>query len=144
MFNKKHNKIETLTGLHSLIKGEAEIKGTIRVDGRFEGHLKADWVVVGEKGYLKGDIRATGVIVGGTIEGNIFANDSLEIQSKGKVCGDVQTQKLTITEGGLFEGKSKMNKEDKQQSLSVVKTGELNQKNLSEQYSTEKKAIKSG
>jgi len=141
MFNKKNDKIETLTGINSSFKGEAEIKGTIRVDGRFEGNLKADWVVIGEKGCLKGDILATGVIVGGTIEGNVNANDSIEIQSKGKIYGDVQTQKLTITEGGLFEGKSKMYKENKQQSPPDVKTNEMNPKQVSVQYSAGKKAM---
>ena len=112
MFNKRHDKIETLIGSNSFLQGEAEIKGTIRIDGRYEGNIKADWVVIGEKGYLKGDVRAGGVIVGGTIEGNITASDSIEINAKGKVLGDVQTQRLTIIEGGLFEGHSSMKREN--------------------------------
>ncbi|NOZ25410.1 MAG: polymer-forming cytoskeletal protein [Nitrospirae bacterium] len=112
MFNKKNDRIETLIGSNTTIKGEIDIKGTIRIDGRFEGTIKADWIVIGESGYLKGDALADGVIVGGTVEGNISTRESVEINSSGKVVGDVQTQKLVIIEGGLFEGRSKMQKEE--------------------------------
>ncbi len=113
MLSKRSDKIETFIGANSSIKGEAELKGTIRIDGKFEGNIRADWVVIGEKGYMKGDIYATGVIVGGTIEGNIIASESLEIKSKGRVYGDVQTKKLTIIEGGVFEGRSRMKDQSK-------------------------------
>jgi len=112
MFNKKNDRIETLIGSNTTIKGDIEIKGTIRIDGRFEGTIKADWIVIGESGYLKGDALANGVIVGGTVEGNISTSDSVEINSSGRVFGDVQTQKLVIIEGGIFEGRSKMQKEE--------------------------------
>ncbi len=113
MFNKKNDRIETLIGSNTIIKGDIEIKGTIRIDGRFEGTIKADWIVVGENGHLKGDAFANGVIAGGTVEGNISTSESVEINSSGKVFGDVQTQKLVIIEGGIFEGHSKMQKEQK-------------------------------
>jgi cytoskeletal protein CcmA (bactofilin family) len=114
MFNKKNDRIETLIGSNTIIKGDIEIKGTIRIDGRFEGTIKADWIVVGENGHLKGDAFANGVIAGGTVEGNISTGESVEINSSGKVFGDVQTQKLVIIEGGIFEGRSKMQKEQKE------------------------------
>ncbi|MBF0519085.1 MAG: polymer-forming cytoskeletal protein [Nitrospirae bacterium] len=108
MFNKKHDRIETLIEVNSEIKGIITLKGTLRVDGYFEGNVKADWVIVGEKGHIKGDMVASGVVVGGFAEGNIHASEYIEIMSKGRVLGDVDTQKLAILEGGLFEGHSKM------------------------------------
>jgi len=114
MFNKKNDRIETLIGGNTIIKGDIEIKGTIRIDGRFEGTIKADWIVVGENGHLKGDAFANGVVAGGTVEGNISTSESVEINSSGKVFGDVQTQKLVIIEGGIFEGHSRMQKEHKE------------------------------
>ncbi|KJU85068.1 protein containing DUF583 [Candidatus Magnetobacterium bavaricum] len=108
MFGKKHDRIETLVGVSTQIKGTVELKGTLRLDGGFEGNVKADWVVVGEKGHLKGDIYANGVVVGGLVEGNIHSREYIEIMTKGKVFGDVYTTKFAILEGGLFEGHSKM------------------------------------
>ena len=113
MLGKRQDKMETFVGSNTRIRGEAEVKGSIRIDGRYEGNIRSDWVVIGEKGYMKGDIFATGVIVGGTVEGNIVASESLEIKSKGSVVGDVQTKKLTIIEGGIFQGRSIMKDEKK-------------------------------
>jgi len=113
VLGKRLDKIETFVGANTLIKGETEVKGSIRIDGTFEGNIRSDWVVIGEKGYMKGDIFAKAVIVGGKVEGNIVATDSLEIKSKGSVLGDVQTKKLTIIEGGLFEGRSIMKEQKK-------------------------------
>jgi len=113
MFNKKYDKIETIIGFNSTIKGEVHVKGTLRTDGLIEGNVKADWVVVGQKGRIKGDIHAMGILVGGSIEGNIEAKESVEIKSKGYICGDIRTQKLVIIEGGIFDGYSIMKKEEK-------------------------------
>ncbi|QWR76955.1 bactofilin family protein [Candidatus Magnetomonas plexicatena] len=113
MFTKKQDRIETLIGVNSEIKGVITLKGTLRVDGYFEGNVKADWVIVGEKGHIKGDMTANGVVVGGFAEGNIHASEYIEIMSKGRVLGDVFTQKLAIMEGGLFEGHSKMHTSSK-------------------------------
>jgi cytoskeletal protein CcmA (bactofilin family) len=112
MLSKKPDKIETMIGANSLLRGEIEVKGTLRIDGRIEGNCKADWVVAGEKGCIKGDIQANGVIVGGTVEGNITGRESVEIKSHGRVCGDIRTQKLIIIEGGVFDGNSTMKKDE--------------------------------
>jgi cytoskeletal protein CcmA (bactofilin family) len=111
MLGKRVDKVETIIGSNTRIKGEVELKGALRVDGIFEGILHADSIVIGEKGRVKGDIRASAVIIGGTIEGNVYASDYVEIKSKGKMIGDVTTKKLTIIEGGIFEGRSNMTKE---------------------------------
>ena len=110
MLRKKNNRIETIIGNNTNFKGEAQVKGILRVDGSFEGTIKAEWVIVGPEGNVKGDIQAKSIVVGGTVEGNLEADESVEIESKGQVIGDISTKKLTIIEGGLFEGKSVMRK----------------------------------
>ena len=104
----KTDKIETFVGNNSTFKGEVSTSGTIRIDGTLEGNIISDWVVLGEKGNIKGDITSGGVIVGGKIEGNVKAKEIIEIKNKGKVIGDILTPKLTIVEGGVIEGKTSM------------------------------------
>ncbi len=108
MGKKVTDRVETLVGVNTKVRGETEVKGTLRVDGEFEGNIRADWVIIGETGRVKGDISAKGVIVGGEIQGNINADEAVEIRDKGRVLGDVSTKKLTIVEGGIFEGRSFM------------------------------------
>ncbi len=109
MFSKKYDKVETIIGEKSTVRGEVEIKGTLRVVGTIEGNIRSDWVVIGPKGVVKGDILASGVAVGGVIEGNISSKESVEIKTKGRVSGDITTPKLVIMEGGIFDGHSMMN-----------------------------------
>jgi len=112
MFSKNTEKLESFVGVQSHFKGDIKSKGTLRIDGMVDGNVEADWVILGEKASLKGNASARGVIVGGKIEGNVAAKEILEIKSKGKVTGDISAPKLTVSEGGIFEGRSTMNRED--------------------------------
>lgn len=113
MFSKGNDRIETVIGTSSRFSGEVTVKGTLRVDGRFEGNITADRLIIGGKGYIRGDVNAGEVVVGGTIEGNITESGSVEIKAKGRITGDINTQKLAIVEGGVFEGHSVMRKDQK-------------------------------
>jgi cytoskeletal protein CcmA (bactofilin family) len=77
-----------------------------------EGNVTADWVILGEKASLRGDISSRGIVVGGRIEGNLKAKEIVEIKARGQVLGDIHTQKLAVVEGGTFEGRSSMSKEE--------------------------------
>jgi len=96
MFSKNTEKLESFIGANSVFKGDIETKGTLRVDGTMEGNVNADWVILGEKASLKGDIKARGIIVGGRVEGNLIAEEIVEIKAKGQISGDVSTNKFTI------------------------------------------------
>jgi len=111
MFSKNTEKLESFIGVNSVFKGDIETKGTLRVDGTMEGNVSADWVILGEKASLKGDIKARGIIVGGKVEGNLIAGEIVEIKAKGQISGDVSTNKFTIVEGGIFDGRSSMQKD---------------------------------
>jgi cytoskeletal protein CcmA (bactofilin family) len=112
MFTKNTEKLESLIGANSKFKGDIDIKGTLRVDGTLEGNVNADWVILGEKACLKGDVTARGIIVGGRVYGNLKAKEIVEIKAKGQVSGDISTGKLTIIEGGVFDGRSSMQKDE--------------------------------
>ena len=112
MFSKKNEKLESLIGMNSSFRGTIETKGTLRIDGTLEGNAGADWIILGEKASVQGDLVARAIIVGGSVAGNIRAKEIVEIKSKGRVTGDISSSKLTIVEGGLFDGRSSMSKEE--------------------------------
>jgi len=111
MFSRNSEKVEALIGVSTEFRGNIDTKGTLRIDGIFEGNINADWVILGEKASVKGDIESRGIVVGGKIEGNLRAKEIVEIKSKGQVLGDIHTTKLTVIEGGIFDGRSTMIKE---------------------------------
>lgn len=112
MFTRNTEKLESFIGANSAFKGNIDTKGTLRIDGRLEGNVQADWVILGEKASVHGDMTARGIIVGGSVEGNLRAKEIIEIKSKGRVTGDTVTTKLTISEGGVFDGRSTMAKDE--------------------------------
>lgn len=108
MFGKKQPKLETIVGHESVVTGELSVKGTIRIDGSVEGDVSADWVVVGETGRIKGNVRSRGMVVGGLVEGTIDADELVDLKSKASVTGEIRTSKLAMSEGAVFDGTSSM------------------------------------
>jgi len=112
MFHKNTEKLESFIGINSAFKGNVDSKGTLRVDGVGEGNISADWVIIGEKAHIRGDIAARGIVIGGKIDGDVKAKEIVEVKNKGHITGEIISKKLVIAEGGIFEGKSTMSREE--------------------------------
>ncbi len=108
MFGKKERTLMTIVGADSSMRGDLQSKGTVRIDGVFEGNIEADWIIVAESGLVQGDVSTRGIAVGGRVEGTVHASETAEITPKGQVRGEMFTPKLSIAEGGVFEGRSHM------------------------------------
>jgi len=108
MFGKGSQKLETIVGNDTRIEGKVSVKGTIRVDGTVEGDIQADWVVVGVTGKILGDTRTRGMVVGGSVEGNIEATETVELREKAAMVGEIHAPKLAISEGAVFDGRARM------------------------------------
>lgn len=108
MFKRDEQKLESFIGGNSSFKGNINTKGTLRIDGGFAGEIETDWLIVGEKGRVTGNVQAKCIIVGGCIDGNLHAKETVEIKSKGQVNGDIFTSKLLVHEGGVLNGNTTM------------------------------------
>ena len=108
MFGKDSRKLETIVGDGTRIAGKVSVKGTIRVDGIVEGDVQADWVIVGEIGKIRGNTRTRGMVVGGSVEGNIEATETVELREKATMVGEIHTPKLGVSEGAVFDGRARM------------------------------------
>ena len=77
----------------------------MKIEGIIHGLVNADSVVLGQAATVKGDIRAKKIIVEGKVEGNLKAKEIIEVKSTGKVLGEIFTNKISIMEGGVVNGK---------------------------------------
>lgn len=101
--------IETIIGRNTSFKGTVSGDGNIRIDGKLEGEITVSGVVViGEQGEVTANIKATDVLISGSIKGNIDVREKLEITGTGKLYGDVKASVLSISEGAVFRGSSLM------------------------------------
>ena len=97
--------INTLIGAGSLVRGELNVSGFVRIDGDLDGNLQASGrVIIGENSRIRGDVRGQMVTIGGIVEGNVIAPEGVDILPSGMVLGDVLTKKLTVAESVLLHG----------------------------------------
>jgi cytoskeletal protein CcmA (bactofilin family) len=106
---KGEGRIETIIGKGTNIEGTVNIEGATRIDGNVTGKLVSnDVVTVGSTGLVKAEIRAKAIIVGGKVEGNLFASEKVELQAKSELVGDITSKSLLVEHGAVFHGSSKM------------------------------------
>ncbi|MCJ7625070.1 MAG: polymer-forming cytoskeletal protein [Anaerolineaceae bacterium] len=88
---KKDDPIITILGHDAIIDGTIEFKGVIRVDGEVTGKIQSDdgTIIVGEKAVINGEITVGDAIIMGEVNGNIDAKSGVEINSPGRVMGDI-------------------------------------------------------
>ncbi|MDR0734440.1 MAG: polymer-forming cytoskeletal protein [Elusimicrobiota bacterium] len=80
-------------------QGTLDLQGSLRIDGRLEGNVdNAKYVTVSKTGIIKGDIAAHGVVIIGSMSGNIVA-DNVEILADAKIKGNIRSKSILI-EGG--------------------------------------------
>ena len=112
---------KTILGTNAVFKGELTFKGTLCIDGEFEGKLTTSGkLIVAEQGTILANIKVGTVICRGKITGNIIASQKVEIYSTGKILGDVHTPALMIELGAVIHGKSNMSEFIDHPSFSVT------------------------
>ncbi len=104
--------IATVFGKDTEFYGDLTFEKSLQINGYFEGEISSgEFLVIGEKATVKANIKASTVIIRGTVYGNIEAKDKIEIQTEGKLFGNIRTSKLIIADGVVFEGKCEMIKQ---------------------------------
>jgi cytoskeletal protein CcmA (bactofilin family) len=98
----------SLQGRTLAIRGSVECVEDVLIEGRIEGHIwnENHVVTIGADASVTGDIVARQITVRGAVEGTLMATGRVDIMDEGRVVGRVLSQKLTLAEGGLFQGKA--------------------------------------
>jgi cytoskeletal protein CcmA (bactofilin family) len=87
------------------VVGDCETDGTLRIEGKVEGTVKAaKAVVVGKDGVVEGDVITQDAIVGGRVNGKVVAESRLELQATCFVEGEIRARRIKLDEGGQVNG----------------------------------------
>ena len=89
------------------IKGEVFSKEDLYVDGTLEGkiELPAHKLTVGPHGTIKtAVIKAASVEIHGAVEGDVNAQDKVEIRKDATLTGNIKTARIIIEDGAYFKG----------------------------------------
>jgi cytoskeletal protein CcmA (bactofilin family) len=110
---KKVGEVAGFIGKGMAIEGKMSFEETVRVDGSFKGEISATGtIVVGDGGFIEGEIKAGSAIITGTVKGNLDAAVRVELRSPAKFLGEIKTPTLIIDEGVVFEGTCVMVKKE--------------------------------
>ena len=104
-----------IIGNGTIIKGEIESNGDIRIDGRVEGVLRSNGkIVLGEKGSVEGEMYCKQADLSGRVLGKITVEELTSLKSKSRIEGELTTKQLFIEIGAIFTGKCDMGKTEAQ------------------------------
>jgi cytoskeletal protein CcmA (bactofilin family) len=106
---KPQNRIDSLVGAGTKVDGHMQFSGGLRVDGIVHGNVtcvgdQPGVLVISENAEVVGEIRVNHVIINGRVNGPIHAAESLDLQSKAQVTGDVHYRRLEIHGGAVVQG----------------------------------------
>lgn len=94
------------------IKGELTGNEDLTIDGTVEGNieLKENNLIIGQNGNIKADIHAKMVTITGEVQGNVNAEEKVEIRETGKLRGNIVAPRIVITDGAFFKGSVEMDR----------------------------------
>ena len=114
MFSGKNQrptvKIDTLVGRNTEITGDLSFSGGLHVDGTVNGNISAangpeSMLSLSQHGVIKGEIRVPHVTINGTVEGDVYAEQRLELGAEARITGDVHYNLIEMTVGATVDGK---------------------------------------
>src|SRR6185369_12294817 len=95
----------------SSIEGKFSFSGSVLLNGKLHGEIVSnDTLIVGDKGVVNANIRAGFVQISGSVTGNVFATERVELCANSRVYGDVDAPVVIIEDGAIFEGHCRMTK----------------------------------
>lgn len=102
--------IDTLIGAGTVVEGSIRFRGGLRIDGTVIGSVCAEegargMLVVSENARIEGDVRASQLVINGTIVGPVQADELIELQPRARVIGDVTYKALEMHHGAVLDGR---------------------------------------
>ncbi|RKZ40030.1 MAG: cell shape determination protein CcmA [Gammaproteobacteria bacterium] len=106
---RKVTRIDSLIGQQTKIKGEINFSGGLHIDGHIEGHIRAledpsAVLTLSEQGTIKGDVRVPNIILNGTVFGNVYAEEHIELAISASVTGNVYYKLIEVAAGAEVNG----------------------------------------
>jgi cytoskeletal protein CcmA (bactofilin family) len=115
MFNSSKKDSRTSTETTSLIasgtqiRGDVQFSGRLHVDGKIEGSIRADdaaaVLTLSSHAEVIGEIQAPHIVINGSVNGDVTADERLELASNARVEGNVYYKMLEMSAGAQINGK---------------------------------------
>jgi len=93
----------------SRVTGQLSFQGPARIDGIVDGEVNCQGMLtIGEGAEVKAKIAGQVVIIRGKVEGNVTAQERIELLAPARLIGNIDAPRLVIAEGVVFDGDCSM------------------------------------
>ena len=96
----------TIVARDVILEGEIKSTGLVEVEGKINGTINGNAIVIRESGFVEGTISGESVVVKGEVNGNLSAK-TINIASKAKVVGNIDYCTLSVEDGACIDGSFK-------------------------------------
>lgn len=109
--NKPQGRIDSLIGAGTRVEGSLYFTGGLRVDGEVKGSVQAadgassSTLVLSEHARIEGAVAVAHLLTNGTVVGPVNIAETLEMQSKSRIVGDVEYASIEMHQGAVIEGR---------------------------------------
>lgn len=106
----KEGRLSGYVGNGTVLTGETNFQAMLRVDGHLTGKVSSETgtLIIGSTGRVDANISVAAAVISGTVNGDIIASERLELGRSARVVGNVQTPRIVIEDGAVFEGNCTM------------------------------------
>ena len=110
------DEINAFMGMGTNYRGKLEFKGTVRIDGEFEGEIESEGtLIIGSEARVKGDVNVGQLVLSGSLEGVLNAQTKVTVYKQARLNGKITTPVLLVEEGAIVKGEIVM-ETDKEES----------------------------
>ncbi len=106
---RKADLIHTLVGDGTRIEGDLRFDGGCHIDGIVHGNVIAERdpeavLSISEDGRVEGSVKVPRLMLNGTVEGDVYAAERVELGSTARVVGNLHYDVLEMTGGAEING----------------------------------------
>ncbi|MEW6594275.1 MAG: polymer-forming cytoskeletal protein [Thermodesulfobacteriota bacterium] len=98
--------VTSIVGQDMQMVGDICFKGKLRLDGKAEGNIQGDYLILGDTGIIIGDIVVNTFVCAGRVQGNVNVK-KLQVIKSGTINGKVDTADLAVESGAALNGEIK-------------------------------------
>ena len=107
---KPFGRIDSLIGAGTRVEGSIRFAGGLRIDGEGVGDVEAaegaaSTLVLSENALIEGNVKVAHLVSNGTIVGRVTVSDSLEMQPRAKIIGDIEYAVIELHQGAVIDGR---------------------------------------
>lgn len=107
--SKKSAKIDSLIGNNTEIQGDIIFNGGLHIDGVVKGNVIAaeegeSLLTLSEDGLVEGEVRVPYVILNGSVVGDVYTSQRVELAANAKVSGNVYYTLIEMAIGAAVNG----------------------------------------